>query len=139
MIDSNEKQEMIDYCNDILKFSPVGSKEYHFAKIALLEISGGANDALEVAEEIKNNASENSIQSKIASIVLDLHKKKENVDSVPLGWKLVPLEPVEEMFRFIPAMVKMVINQDEYDLSGLNERNATWIYKSMLKYIPNNR
>jgi hypothetical protein len=52
---------------------------------------------------------------------------------IPKGWKLVP---VREMFMFVPAMVKMNINHDEYDVSGLNERNAKWIYDQMLKRVP---
>ena len=83
---------------------------------------------------LKNKSNYLTVTNKIAKLVLSQYDKSlsmEDMNIIPSGWKLVPIVPVREMFMFVPEMVKMNINHDEYDVSGLNERNAKWIYDNI--------
>lgn len=57
---------------------------------------------------------------------------------IPDGWKLVPIEPTDEMFySLVPAMARSEnLNRDEYDISRRNERLARWVYKSLIAAAP---
>lgn len=131
---SIEHKEMLNYCQNILNVAPENSVEHKIAKLALIQLKKEHLEIIELCQEIKQNSKNDTTQNKIAQLVLSQYDK--NMCVIPKGWKLVPIVPVREMFMFVPAMVKMNINHDEYDVSGLNERNAKWIYDQMLKRVP---
>lgn len=134
-----EHKDMLKYCQDIINVAPENSIEYKIAQLALIQLKKEHLEIIELCNEISNNSQANTPQNKIAKLVLSQYDKSlsmEDMNIIPSGWKLVPIVPVREMFMFVPAMVKMNINHDEYDVSGLNERNAKWIYDQMLKRVP---
>ena len=132
-----EHQEMLKYCQNIMQFAPQNSVEYKIANLALIQLNKEHIEIIELCSEIKENSQPETIQNKIAQLVLSQYKNSPNNNiDIPNGWKLVPIIPVQEMFMFVPAMVKMKIKHDEYDVSRLNERNAKWIYDQMLKRVP---
>lgn len=132
----NEKKELLKYCQDIINIAPETSVEYKIAKLAFIQLNQEHDEIVEMCKHIKENSDENSPQNKIVSLVLNQFNQEKSNIAIPDGWKLAPLKPFPEMFMFIPAMVKMTINHDEYDVSRLNERNALWIYQQMLNRIP---
>lgn len=125
----SDKNELLKYCEDILKLAPHHSIEYKVAKIAYIKIKGLSDEVSNFCRDIIEKSPDHSIQNEIANIVLS-----ENVTHE--GWTLVPIEPTEEMFRFVPLMARMTINKDEYDYSRHNEKNARWVYLQMLRYAP---
>lgn len=132
---NSEKEEMIEYCLRVLDLAPKTTPEYQLAKIALIRLKDEENKIIEICKEIQMNANKESVQYKISKLIINDQIKTIEPD----GWQLVPKDPTNyenDMFQFVPLMPKMIINQDEYDRSKLNQRNATWIYQNMLKYAP---
>lgn len=138
----SEQEDMISYCLKLLESSPPETPEHKIAQLALIQLRNEQDEIVSLCEEIQKNAPVESVQHKITDMVLNQYKNIENNQKsilIPDGWQLVPKDPTPyeyEMFRFVPAMAKMKVNQDEYDRSGLNQNNATWIYQNMLKYAP---
>ena len=137
---SIEHKEMLKYCQNIINVAPENSIEHKIAKLALIQLNKEHLEIVELCQEIKQNSDVNTPQNKIAHLVLSQYDKSfslgKEVGFVPNGWKLVPVEPVRKMFMFVPSMARMKINHDEYDVSGINEKNAKWIYEQMLKNAP---
>lgn len=139
---SSEKEDMINYCLNLLILSPPESPEHKIAQLALIQLREEQNEIISLCQEIKKNTSSDSIQHKITEMVMSQYKNVENNQKsniIPEGWQLVPKDPSlyeYEMFKFVPGMARMKVSSDEYDRDGKNQRNATWIYKSMLKNAP---
>lgn len=133
-----EKAEILKYCEDITNIAPENSLEYKIAKLALIQLNNEHHEIISLCKSIKENAPDNSPQNKVAQLVLNQFDEitKSTLLNVPEGWKLVPEKPTYEMLMFIPAMAKMTINRDEYDVSKHNQNNAVWIYNQMLKRAP---
>ena len=138
-IDNDEHQAMIDYCLNILKVAPENSVEHKIAAIALAKIQAVRNDVAEMCKNIIERSNKDSIENKIANIVLAENLSAITQNNAPDGWILVPIEPTNAMFGFIPAMSRMKINEDEYDYNDHNKNNAKWIYRQMLSRSPNNK
>lgn len=136
-----EKAEILKYCENITNIAPENSVEYKIAKLALIQLNDEHHEIISLCNSIKENAPADSAQNKVAQLVLNQFDEitKSTLLNIPQGWKLVPEEPTSKMFMFIPAMTAMTINQDQYDVSRHNERNATWIYKQMLKLAPSTK
>lgn len=90
---------------------------------------------IEYCQRIQNVAPSDSPQYEVAELALQVLLNEDN-NIIPDGWQLVPKEPDNEMYQIVPAMAHMNINRDEYDLSRINQRNAKWIYQSMLNKSP---
>lgn len=90
---------------------------------------------IEYCQRIQNVAPSDSPQYEVAELALQVLLNEDN-NIIPDGWKLVPTEPDNEMYQIVPAMARMNINRDEYDVSRLNEKNAKWVYQNMLKRAP---
>lgn len=90
---------------------------------------------IEYCQRIQNVAPSDSPQYEVAELALQVLLNEDN-NIIPDGWQLVPKEPDNEMYQIVPAMAHMNINRDEYDVSRINQRNAKWIYQSMLNKSP---